>query len=142
MNDHADDIDYQIEADFSGLIAPGMPATVIALGEKFGRLMNAGDGLYGGQFIGAMYADAFFENDMTKVIQAGLAAIPSQSQYHECISDVLAWHEENPNDWQATWTKINDKYQKNLNYRRFSCSKNETPPYKFNIDASSTGLMS
>jgi hypothetical protein len=25
FNKHADDIDYQIEADFSGLIAPGMP---------------------------------------------------------------------------------------------------------------------
>jgi hypothetical protein len=43
FNEHADDIDYQIEADFSGLIAPGLPNTVIALGEKFGRLMNYGD---------------------------------------------------------------------------------------------------
>ena len=64
LNAHADDIDYQIEADFSGLIAPGLPNTVIELGETFGRLMNAGDGLYGGQFIGAMYAEAFFENNM------------------------------------------------------------------------------
>ncbi len=139
LNGHADDIDYQIEADFSGLIAPGLPATVIALGETFGRLMNAGDGLYGGQFVGAMYAEAFFETDMTKIIQAGLAAIPSQSQYHECISDVLAWHREKPGDWQATWSRINDKYHKNLEYRRFSCSKNETPSYKFNIDAKLNG---
>ena len=101
--------------------------------------MNAGDGLYGGQFIGAMYAEAFFEKDMTKIIQAGLAAIPGGSQYHQCISDVLAWHKENPADWKATWTKINDKYQKNLEYRRFSCSKNENPPYKFNIDAKLNG---
>ena len=39
-NVNADAIDYQIEADFSGLISPGLPNTVIALGEKFGRLMN------------------------------------------------------------------------------------------------------
>ena len=139
LNAHADDIDYQIEADFSGLIAPGLPARAIALGETFGRLMNAGDGLYGGQFVGAMYAEAFFERDMTRIIQAGLAAIPSDSQYHECISDVLAWHKEKPQDWQATWSRINDKYHKNLEYRRFSCSKNETPPYKFNIDAKLNG---
>ena len=63
FNAHADDIDYQIEADFSGLIAPGMPNVGIALGEKFGRLMNYGDGLYGGQFVEGMYADAFFEDD-------------------------------------------------------------------------------
>jgi hypothetical protein len=29
------DIDYQIEADFSGLIAPGLPNAAIRLGEKF-----------------------------------------------------------------------------------------------------------
>src|SRR5271157_891953 len=80
-----------------------------------------------------------FETDMTKIIQAGLAAIPSDSQYHECISDVLAWHKEKPQDWQATWSRINDKYHKNLEYRRFSCSKNETPPYKLNIDAKLNG---
>jgi len=33
-NKHADDIDYQIEADFSGLIAPGMPNVPIQLGRK------------------------------------------------------------------------------------------------------------
>src|SRR5512137_1280463 len=65
FNQHSDDIDYQIEADFSGLVAPGMPNAVIALGETFGRLVNYGDGLYGGQFIGAMYAEAFFETDPT-----------------------------------------------------------------------------
>jgi type 1 glutamine amidotransferase len=138
-NDHADDIDYQIEADFSGLIAPGLPGTAVALGETFGRLMNAGDGLYGGQFVGAMYAEAFFETDPAKIVEAGLKVLPKESQYHECIADVLAWYKEQPNDWEATWNKINEKYQKNLAYRRFSCSKNEKTPYKFNIDAKLNG---
>ena len=48
FNAHADDIDYQIEADFSGLIAPGLPNTVIDLGEKFGRLMTAATECTGG----------------------------------------------------------------------------------------------
>ena len=66
FNQHADDIDYQIEADFSGLIAPGMPNLAIELGEKFGRLMNYGDGLYAGQFVGGMYAEAFFAVDIRR----------------------------------------------------------------------------
>ena len=50
----ADDIDYQIEADYSGPDRPGHARTsAIALGEKFGRLMNYGDGVYAGQFMGA-----------------------------------------------------------------------------------------
>jgi hypothetical protein len=134
FNKHADDIDYQIEADYSGLIAPGLPNVVIELGEKFGRLMNYGDGLYGGQFVGGMYAEAFFEDDMKKIVRAGLKCIPKNCQYAECIRDVLAWHKRNPKDWQKTWQLIKEKYQDNPDYRRFSCDKGE-----FNIDAKING---
>ena len=33
FNKHADDIDYQIEADYSGLIAPGMANVAIEVGK-------------------------------------------------------------------------------------------------------------
>ncbi|RKY06778.1 MAG: ADP-ribosylglycohydrolase family protein [Planctomycetota bacterium] len=134
FTDHADDIDYQIEADYSGLIAPGMPNLVIELGEKFGRLMNYGDGLYGGQFVGGMYAEAFFEKDMQKIVHAGLACIPAGSQYAECIRDVIKWHSENPDNWQKTWHLIEAKYQDNPDYRMASCDKGN-----FNIDAKING---
>ncbi|MHC4122748.1 MAG: ADP-ribosylglycohydrolase family protein [Planctomycetota bacterium] len=137
FNEHADDIDYQIEADFSGLIAPGLPNTVIELGEKFGGLMNYGDGLYGGQFVGGMYAEAFFESDIEKIIKAGLKCIPTQSQYAECILDVLKWHRQNPNNWEKTWKFILEKYQNNPDYRKFSCSKGNKGI--FNIDAKING---
>jgi hypothetical protein len=136
LNKHADDIDYQIEADYSGLIAPGLPNRVIRLGETFGRLMNYGDGLYGGQFVGGMYAEAFFEDDIEKIVRAGLACVPAGSQYAEAIRDVLKWWNESPHDWQKTWQRINDKYQLNPDYRRFSCSGRDG---KFNIDAKING---
>ncbi len=134
FNTHADDIDYQIESDFSGLIAPGLPQAAIELGEKFGRLMNYGDGLYGGQLFGGMYAEAFFESDPVKLVEAGLRCIPQGSQYAECIRDVLAWHKENPKDWTETWKRINEKYHENADYRRASCNKGD-----FNIDAKING---
>ena len=136
FNKHADDIDYQIEADFSGLIAPGLPQVAIDLGEKFGRLMNYGDGLYGGQFVGGMYAAAFFEEDPVRIVEAGLACIPEGSQYAECIRDVLRWYREEPDRWEITWQKIEEKYNRNPNYRRFSCSG---PQSDFNIDAKING---
>jgi len=132
FNRHADDIDYQIEADFSGLIAPGLPDLVIELGEKFGRLMNYGDGLYGGQFVGGMYAEAFFESDPLKLVEAGLRCIPEDSQFAECIRDTVRWCQENPDDWKQTWERVNQKYHLDPEYRRFSCSG---PHGKFNIDA-------
>lgn len=134
FNAHADDIDYQIEADFSGLVAPGLPQVAIELGEKFGRLMNYGDGMYGGQFVGGMYSAAFFEQDPVKLVEAGLACIPEKSQYAECIRDVLAWYRQEPADWEKTWQRIDAKYHRNAAYRRFSCDKGA-----FNIDAKLNG---
>ena len=135
FNKHADDIDYPIEADYSGLIAPGMPNVAVELGEKFGRLMNYGDGLYGGQFVGGMYAEAFFEDEPVKIVEAGLKCIPAGSQYAECIRDVIRWYRQNPTDWQKTWELVEAKYQDNPAYRKFSCGG----PTAFNIDAKING---
>lgn len=137
FNKHADDIDYQIQADYAGLISPGLPNSMIRLGEIFGRIMNYGDGLYGGQFVGGMLCEAFFETDMEKIVRAGLACVPEGSQYHEAISDVLAWHEQFPNDRQETYHRINEKYCKNTDYRRFTCF----PMGQGDIDAKLNGAF-
>jgi hypothetical protein len=109
-------IDYQIEADYSGLIAPGMLNIPIQLGEKFGRLMNYGDGVYAGQFMGCMYAEAFFERNISRIIEAGLRCIPSQSMYAGMVRDVLKWHSENPKNWEKTWELVVAKYRNDKNY--------------------------
>ena len=120
FNKCPNDIDYQIEADFSGLIAPGMPNVSIVLGQKFGRLMNYGDGLYGGIFIGGMYAEAFFEDDILKIIDAGLKCIPADSQYAEMVRDVVSWYKANPDDWEATWKLCQKKYREDPAYQKAS----------------------
>jgi hypothetical protein len=114
------DIDYQIEADFSGLIAPGMPGVPVALGEKFGRLMNYSDGMYAGQFVGGMYTEAFFEDNILKIIDAGLACIPAGCQYAEMVRDVVAWYKAKPADWEATWKLCQEKYRENPEYQKCS----------------------
>ena len=120
FNTCPNDIDYQIESDFSGLIAPGMPNVAIEMGNKFGRLMNYGDGVYGGQFVGGMYSEAFFEDDILKIIDAGLACIPAESQYAEMVRDMVAWYKENPSDWEATWKKCQKKYREDPEYQKAS----------------------
>ena len=135
---HSDDIDYQIEADFAGLIAPGMPNRVIELGEKFGRLMNHGDGLYGGQFVAGMYAEAFFEDDIVAIIQAGLSCIPRRSQYAGMVRDVLEWYAEEPDHWTATWELVEAKYHKDENYTHAACSMPGAEG-DFSIDAKLNG---
>ena len=50
-NPHADDIDYQIEADYAGIMAPGMPNAASEISDKVGHIMNYGDGWYGGVYM-------------------------------------------------------------------------------------------
>ena len=123
FNKHADDIDYQIEADYAGLIAPGLPNVVIRLGETFGRLMNYGDGLYGGQFVGGMYTEAFFDDDIVRIVRAGLKCIPRDSQYAECIRDLLKWYKQDPDDWQKIWDLVEEKYHKDPKYTHSLCGR-------------------
>jgi hypothetical protein len=120
FNKCPNDIDYQIEADYSGLIAPGMPQAAIDLGEKFGRLMNYADGMYAGQFVGAMYAEAFFETDPVKIAEKALQSIPAESQYAEMVRDLIAWSKADPANWTNTWNKCQQKYRKNPEYQKAS----------------------
>jgi hypothetical protein len=127
-NLHADDIDYQIEADFAGLMNPGMPNAASAVSDKVGHIMNYGDGWYGGVYMGAMYALAFVSNDIESVVREALKTIPENTRYHRCISDVIRWHKQWPDDWQRTWFEI----QRNWAADR-SCPDGIFHP--FNIDA-------
>lgn len=131
-NAHANDIDFQIEADFIGLMTPGLPQVANDIAWRAGRVMNYGDGIYGGMFVGCMYAAAFFESDPHKVVEAGLACIPPQSPYGQLISDLMTWHKQNPNDWENAWHLIENKWNK-----REPCPDGALKP--FNIDAKING---
>lgn len=131
-NIHADDIDFQIEADFIGIMCPGLPQAANRFADRVGRVMNSGDGLYGGMFVSGMYAAAFFETDPRRVVEAGLAGIPAESQYAAILRDLLAWSAEEPDDWRKVWHRIEEKWN-----RGDVCSDGAFRP--FNIDAKLNG---
>ena len=131
-NAHANDIDFQIEADFVGLMTPGLPQASNDLCFRAGRVMNHGDGIYGGMFVSCMYAAAFFESDPRKLVEAGLACLPPQSPYALLISDVLEWSERHPDDWIKVWNLVEDKWN-----QREPCP--EGAANGFNIDAKING---
>ena len=98
-NPHADDLDFQIEADFIGLMAPAMLPQAVEIADKVGHIMNSGDGFYGGVFAANLYSAAFKCNDPAKVIDMALEPIPSESTFYQCIDDVRKFHKQNPDDW-------------------------------------------
>lgn len=109
-NPHADDIDFQIEADYAGLMAPGLVNCAAYYCDAIGHIMNYGDGWYGGVYVAAMYSLAFVEDSIGDVVTGALKMIPSGSTFHECMSDVIRWHEENPDDWHRTWDLCQQKW--------------------------------
>lgn len=109
-NPHADDIDYQIEADYAGLMSPGMPNTASAISDKIGHIMNYGDGWYGGVFVGAMYSLAFTSNNIHAIVSEALKTIPKQSTFYQCINDVIKWHNQYPKDWRQAWYEVQKKW--------------------------------
>ncbi len=109
-NPHAEDIDFEIEADFAGIMAPGMPNTAAEISDKIGHIMNYGDGWYGGVYVAALYTLAFVYDDINFIVEEALKVIPPESQYYKTIADVIRWYKENPDDWQLTWFKAQQKW--------------------------------
>lgn len=127
-NPHADDLDFQIEADFIGLMTPGMVNSATEIADRVGHIMNSGDGWYGGVFVSALYSQAFVTNDVNEIVNAALSTIPQGTKFHNCIADVVALHEKYPDDWQRTWFEIQKKWNNDV-----GCPKGCF--LSFNIDA-------
>jgi hypothetical protein len=90
--------------------------------------MNYGDGWYGGVYVGAMYSLAFTSGDINYIVSEALKAIPKQSKFYQCISDVITWHKKYPGDWKQTWLEVQKKWADDI-----GCPDGVFVP--FNIDA-------
>jgi hypothetical protein len=127
-NPHADDIDFQIESDFIGLMAPGMVNSATNIADRVGHIMNSGDGWYGGVFTSALYSLAFVNNDVDVIVDQALQTIPPGTKFHDCIADVIKWHKQYPDDWKSTWFELEKKWNRDV-----GCPKGVF--LSFNIDA-------
>lgn len=127
-NPHADDIDFQIEADFIGFMSPGMVNAATDIADRVGHIMNSGDGYYGGVFVSALYSLAFVSNDPVYITEQAIKTIPAGTKFYDCISDVIKWHKEYPNDWKQTWFELQKKWDHDV-----GCPKGVF--LGFNIDA-------
>ncbi len=109
-NPHADDIDFQIEADFAGLMSPGMINSAAETANRIGHIMNYGDGVYGGIYVASMYALAFVSDDIEFIVEEALKTIPPESEFYQCIADVIKWYKQNPGDWKSAWFEAQKKW--------------------------------
>ncbi|MBO4572115.1 MAG: ADP-ribosylglycohydrolase family protein [Bacteroidales bacterium] len=109
-NPHADDLDFQIEADFIGLMSPGMLPQALDIAGRVGHIMNSGDGFYGGAFVSGLYSAAFVEKDPARIVDMALEGIPKESTFWQCINDVRLLHRKYPKDWKQAWFELLKKW--------------------------------
>jgi hypothetical protein len=111
---HADDIDFQIEADFAGLMSPGMVNAGAEVCDRVGHIMNYGDGWYGGVYVAAMYSLAFVSADVRYIVEEALKVLPPESNFAKCVRDVVACHRADPSDWKKAWFEVERKWAEDV----------------------------
>ncbi|MYC64866.1 MAG: ADP-ribosylglycohydrolase family protein [Acidobacteriia bacterium] len=100
----------QMKGEFWGFLLPGNPEVAAEYGRMDAEVAFHTAGVYGEMFVAALTAEAFFESDPTKLLEAGLAVVPADSDYARCIRDVMQWHEQWPDDWEKAHEQIDLKW--------------------------------
>ena len=108
--------DFNISGQFVseswGLISPGMPQTAARIGLNYTHAAISGEPAQTTQLFDTMIATAFLTENLETILDAGLAAVDANCVVRQVVSDVRAWHKQNPHDWRATRQLVKEKYSR------------------------------
>jgi len=113
INPHWFQIDPQLINEVWAVTAPGM---VQYAADKSGWAALVMDDSWGTEatiWYGAMYAAAFFESDVEKLIDIGIASLPPNSRFATTVEDMKALYRKYPNDWRQARKEMAEKYYHN-----------------------------
>ncbi|MBR6507703.1 MAG: ADP-ribosylglycohydrolase family protein [Clostridia bacterium] len=126
-NLHCDDIDWQIEADFIGLICGGDVQKAADRAYEIGHMICYGDGVYGGVFVAALNASAFIADDVNQAVDMALSVIPDGTEFKTVMNQVVSRYEKGKT-WEECWEYIEELWGNDDRCVEFS-------KYDSNIDA-------
>lgn len=113
INPHWFQIDPQLINEIWAYTAPGMVKYAAQKSDWAARITSDEWGAEPTVHYGAMYAAAFFEKDIRKLIDIGLKELPADGRYAQTIRDMIALHKKYPNKWQDAWKEMAEKYYVN-----------------------------
>lgn len=130
LNPHWYQIDPQLINEIWAYTAPGMPAYAVGKSDWAARITSDSWAVQPTALYGAMYAEAFFEKDVKKLIEKGLRYLPENDRYTLGVKKCLDLYRQYPNDWVKARQIIADEYY-----------VNEDPMTKTIWNADLNGLM-
>ncbi len=126
-NLHCEDIDWQIESDFLGLICGGDPQTAADRAYEIGQMICYGDGVYGGVFVASLTAAAFAADNIRDAIGIAISTIPENTEFRTVMEQVVSQYESGKK-WEECWAFIEEKWGDDDRCIAYA-------PYDSNIDA-------
>jgi len=106
----SEQIGSQIFIDGWAMVCPGDPERAAALAGKAASVSHDGEAIYGAQVMAAMEALAFVEPRIPRLMSGAAKLISADSVLYRLMADITEWHAAEPNDWRATFRKIERHY--------------------------------
>jgi hypothetical protein len=110
LNPHWYQIDPQLINEIWAVTSPGMVKYAASKSEWAARITSDDWGVEPTILYGAMYSAAFFENDINKLIDIGLQALPAGGRFTATVKEMIALHAKYPGDWKSSWKEMAQKY--------------------------------
>lgn len=98
-----------IRSEIWGMIAIGNPALAAEYAEMDGVLDHEGESVWAERMLAAMEAEAFFENDLGKLLDIGLQYVPGGSRLESCLRYVSSLHKQGV-PWQDARRMMLQRY--------------------------------
>ena len=108
-NPHWFQIDPQLINEIWAYTAPGMPAYAAGISDWAARITSDDWAVSPTVVYGAMYSEAFFENDIPTLVKHAKEYLPKKDRFRHVIDECLDLWQKNPDDWKASRKVIADE---------------------------------
>lgn len=105
-------ISGQFVCESFGLVSPAMPQTAARIGLHYTRVTIDGEPAQSTRLFTAMIATAFRENNIDRILDAGVASVDPESEIAAIVQHTRRLCRDNPNDWRETRKGIQERWQK------------------------------